>query len=464
MNTFHTYGVAHLLPSTASIAVVLAMSAVHTPSSAAIGQVSSQTATHSADTNRDRKISLSELTRVIELYNTKAGTIRTGCYKVWSGSEDNFAPAPERSGASETLTSYHSADSNSDGKISLFELTRVIYHYNTRVATVRTGGYYLKPLTEDGFESGSRFNIVIDVNQISALEALSVIADRRFSEADGIWVYKDSTLLSENTWVGLLNVIKRDFCMVTEDAFAYERYSPSPFQTTTHQYFRSISQIQTQAFVYIEDGGNPLQNWPWEVTLHFPRPTNPSDPLYPLFSPNDTSTFDQIACASSTVAGVPLLVHVRGYWNEGPRFTRNYVDIALTRSEVGGACYEFNPTKSGAPVETEMNVDTIVNFIQNTLGNHKQCYLLLPPRTGETDYTQSLIDTLDRIKARHIALGLSDPENPAQSVWRNSKLYIVLAAYVRPGTNVAFLPAPGISTNNSVSGASELLHAFRLAQ
>jgi len=49
---------------------------------------------HSADSNRDAKISLTELTRVIELYNYRSGTTRTGQYKPQSETEDGFAPGP----------------------------------------------------------------------------------------------------------------------------------------------------------------------------------------------------------------------------------------------------------------------------------------------------------------------------------------------------------------------------------
>jgi hypothetical protein len=52
------------------------------------------TSMHSADTNRDSKISLLELTRVIELYNYRSGSSRTGQYKLQSGTEDGFAPGP----------------------------------------------------------------------------------------------------------------------------------------------------------------------------------------------------------------------------------------------------------------------------------------------------------------------------------------------------------------------------------
>lgn len=49
---------------------------------------------HSADTNSDFRLSLLELTRVIELYNTRAGTTRTGQYRVQAGTEDGFAAGP----------------------------------------------------------------------------------------------------------------------------------------------------------------------------------------------------------------------------------------------------------------------------------------------------------------------------------------------------------------------------------
>ncbi len=105
---------------------------------------------HSADTDRNWRLSLLELTRVIELYNTRDGTVRTGGYHSQSDTEDGFAPG---TGA---ITSHHSADTNQDGKLSLLELTRVIELYNTRDGTVRTGEYHRSiEATEDGFAPGS---------------------------------------------------------------------------------------------------------------------------------------------------------------------------------------------------------------------------------------------------------------------------------------------------------------------
>jgi hypothetical protein len=110
---------------------------------------------YSADTNQDLHIDLFELTRVISLYNTRNGTTRTGCYAVQSGTEDGFAQdAARATNATVALSAYHSADSNHDGKIDLFELTRVISLYNYRVGTTRTGQYHVQMGTEDGFAAG----------------------------------------------------------------------------------------------------------------------------------------------------------------------------------------------------------------------------------------------------------------------------------------------------------------------
>lgn len=111
---------------------------------------------NSTDSNHDFRISLLELTRVIELYNTRNGTVRTGCYAVaTTTTEDGFAPDPTRgSNAPAALARYHSADSNSDGKISLLELTRVIELYNYRSGSNRTGQYRVQAGTEDWFSPG----------------------------------------------------------------------------------------------------------------------------------------------------------------------------------------------------------------------------------------------------------------------------------------------------------------------
>lgn len=55
------------------------------------------------------------------------------------------------------LTTYHAADANRDGLLSLFELTRVIELYNARSGTTRTGAYHVATTptaTEDGFAPG----------------------------------------------------------------------------------------------------------------------------------------------------------------------------------------------------------------------------------------------------------------------------------------------------------------------
>ena len=122
-----------------------------TPDPLAVSQVT----THSADADRNFRISLVELTRVIQIYNTRNGTNRTGCYAVQAGTEDGFGvDAARAASATVTLGAYHSADSDHNGKISLFELTRVIELYNYRTGTTRTGQYHIALGSEDGFEPG----------------------------------------------------------------------------------------------------------------------------------------------------------------------------------------------------------------------------------------------------------------------------------------------------------------------
>jgi hypothetical protein len=115
-----------------------------------------QVTTHTGDVDRNFRISLLELTRVIELYNTRNGGSRTGCYKVDPTGEDGFNPEPTRSASAVvTLAAYHAADTNPDGKIGLLELTRVIELYNYRpLGGGRTGQYHAEPGTEDGFAPG----------------------------------------------------------------------------------------------------------------------------------------------------------------------------------------------------------------------------------------------------------------------------------------------------------------------
>ena len=111
---------------------------------------------HDVDVNGDGRISLIELTRMIELYNTRHGTARTGAYAVATAdSEDGFNPEPLRAAAVvATLNRHHSADTDLDGKLSLMELTRVIELYNARSGTTRTGDYRESEGTEDGFAPG----------------------------------------------------------------------------------------------------------------------------------------------------------------------------------------------------------------------------------------------------------------------------------------------------------------------
>jgi len=110
---------------------------------------------HSADLDQNLQLNLSELLRVIELYNTRFGTSRTGRYQADQGSSDGFAPdSTQASGEPTTLTQFHSADSDQNGLLSLSELLRVIELYNFREGTARTGRYYVSPGSVDGFAPG----------------------------------------------------------------------------------------------------------------------------------------------------------------------------------------------------------------------------------------------------------------------------------------------------------------------
>jgi hypothetical protein len=116
-----------------------------------------EVAYHSADTNRDYRISLLELTRVIELYNARNGATRTGAYGIsLEPTEDGFYPDPRMPiPGPGPLPRYHSADTNGDGRLSLLELTRVIELYNYRApGGSRTGEYHVHPGSEDGFNPG----------------------------------------------------------------------------------------------------------------------------------------------------------------------------------------------------------------------------------------------------------------------------------------------------------------------
>ena len=110
---------------------------------------------HSADETQSGSLNLSDLTRVIELYNTHSGSVRTGCYTTDEASEDGFNPDTSRpTTAFFALPYYHSADENQVGNLDLSELTRVIEIYNFHAGSVRTGAYSPAVGTEDGFQPG----------------------------------------------------------------------------------------------------------------------------------------------------------------------------------------------------------------------------------------------------------------------------------------------------------------------
>lgn len=88
---------------------------------------------HSADISGDGRISLSELLRVIQFFNS-AG------YHCKAGTEDGFALGP----GSETCPPHSTDYEPKNWRVELSELLRLVQLYNT-------GGYRTDPTTEDGF-------------------------------------------------------------------------------------------------------------------------------------------------------------------------------------------------------------------------------------------------------------------------------------------------------------------------
>jgi ELWxxDGT repeat protein len=89
----------------------------------------------SADTNHDNAIGLSELLRVIQLFNSNG-------YHCQAGTEDGYAPGP----GGESCVPHSSDYAPQDWTISLSELLRLIQFFNS-------GGYHACPGmgTEDGY-------------------------------------------------------------------------------------------------------------------------------------------------------------------------------------------------------------------------------------------------------------------------------------------------------------------------
>ncbi len=122
--------------------VVLASPAgLSVPASAQAGAVTIGTGDggyHSADYNpADWRISLSELLRAIQLYNSAA-------YSCGAATEDGYAP-----GAGAHACTPHDSDYiTQDWQVSLSELLRLVQLFNL-------GAYHVRPGTEDGFEGGA---------------------------------------------------------------------------------------------------------------------------------------------------------------------------------------------------------------------------------------------------------------------------------------------------------------------
>lgn len=108
------------------------------------------------DTNEDGTLSLAELLQVIDLYNTRLGSSRTGRYQVASLPSEGFTSDRDRSAQDPAIYDrYHASDVNRDGMIDLSELLRVIAIYNVREGTQRIGRFHYDPDQDDGISPGA---------------------------------------------------------------------------------------------------------------------------------------------------------------------------------------------------------------------------------------------------------------------------------------------------------------------
>ena len=101
---------------------------------------------HTADANNDARISLGELLKVIQIYNTRNGSQRTGAYDASYNPAPGVAPVPP--------AKPHSADIDRDGAISLMELMRLVDLCMYAPPAGRTGEYHADSQGVDGFAPG----------------------------------------------------------------------------------------------------------------------------------------------------------------------------------------------------------------------------------------------------------------------------------------------------------------------
>ena len=132
---------------------------------------------HSADVNRDSVISFREYERVLDLYNYRSGTTRTGEYHTDALGYSGFSPGPG------SITTYHSADTDQNGRISLLELTRVIELLNSS-----GGAYHVEAGTEDGFASGADPVVITPAGGDGIrFEDFQQTIDRRPINQEAVW-------------------------------------------------------------------------------------------------------------------------------------------------------------------------------------------------------------------------------------------------------------------------------------
>jgi hypothetical protein len=102
--------------------------------------------THSADTSADGRISLGEVLRVVQFYNS-------GGFRCATGTEDGYAPGP----GSQSCRPHDSDYAPRDWQISLSEVLRLVQFFNL-------GGYVALAGTEDGFAPVPQGTLTVDLS------------------------------------------------------------------------------------------------------------------------------------------------------------------------------------------------------------------------------------------------------------------------------------------------------------
>jgi hypothetical protein len=302
---------------------------------------------------------------------------------------------------------------------------------HTMSATVFNSRGLSNYLGSKDFTVSRRFQILIDVNQLKLSEANSA----NFSQlaADGVWsIPINSGWTDEN---GNFN----------GDAIPY--YTADGIQA-----WRNIlAMLNASKRVVTED--NPDQTLGIDYTSYYLNRMADGAMFYYEGRPSDntTLTIDEIASrAGHDVSllgqdygqlGARVIVHSRST-NDPGDIRVVAVNTALGQPNCSGIVFETIPSQAMKQYATNQAVTYAISAA------HKDCYIILAPSMPTTDY-------LNDVKG-------------IMSYWEQSgmfgsrKLYIVLAVYVRPKSNVGFLTGDNSTgDDNSVLAVVNWLKQYR---